>query len=106
MNAEIPILMILPQVKAALEAEVERSSASASLVGGLLFGYPLDERRRLVVDWVRPRPEVRFGDKDFNLDQSRTSQQLDRARKLASAAHYCGVWYVHRTPDKALTDEE
>jgi hypothetical protein len=106
MTTEIPVVMILPQVKAALEAEAERSSVAAGLMGGLLFGYPLDGHRRLVVDWVRPRPEVRFGEKDFNLDQSRTSQQLDRARKLASAAHYCGVWYVHRTPEKELTDEE
>jgi hypothetical protein len=52
------------------------------------------------------RPEVRFGEKDFNLDQSRTSQQLDEARRVSPEAHYSGVWYIHRTPDKDLTDQE
>ncbi len=106
MSTEPPVVFILPQVEAALEAEVERAGASAGLVGGLLFGHPLDEHRRSVVDWVRPRPEARFGEKDFSLDQSRTSQQLDQARKVAPEAHYCGVWYIHRTPDRELTDEE
>jgi hypothetical protein len=106
MSTEPPVVFILPEVKAALEAEVDRVGVSGGLAGGLLFGHPLDERRRLVVGWARPRPEVRFGEKDFCLDQSRTSQQLDQARKLYSEAHYCGVWYIHRTPDKELTDEE
>ncbi len=106
MSTEPPVVYILPQVQAALEAEVERAGGSGGLAGGLLFGYPLDEGRRQVVGWARPRPEVRFGDKDFCLDQSRTSQQLDQARKIAPEAHYCGVWYIHRTPNRELTDEE
>ena len=106
MSTEPPVVFILPQVKAALEAEVDRAGIRSGLAGGLLFGHPLDEHRRLVVGWARPRPEVRFGEKDFCLDQSRTSQQLDQARGLAPKAHYCGVWYIHRTPNKELTDEE
>ncbi len=106
MSTEPPVVFILPQVKTSLEAEVKRASVSTGLAGGLLFGHPLDERGRLVVGWARPRPEVRFGEKDFNLDQSRTSEQLDQARKLAPQAHYCGVWYIHRTPDTDLTDRE
>jgi hypothetical protein len=106
MSTEPPVVYILPQVKADLEAEVGRAGVSSGLSGGLLFGHPLDERRRLVVGWARPRLEVRFGEKDFCLDQSRTSQQLDQARQLAPEAHYCGVWYIHRTPDSELSDEE
>jgi hypothetical protein len=106
MSTEPLVVFITPEVRAALEAEVERAGVGGGLTGGLLFGHPLDERRRLVIGWVRPRAEVRFGEKDFNLDQSRTSQQLDEARGLSPEAHYCGVWYVHRTPDKDLTDEE
>ncbi len=105
-STDTPVVFILPEVQAALEAEVDRAGISGGLAGGLLFGHPLDERRRMVLGWARPRPEVRFGEKDFCLDQSRTSQQLDQARQLASEAHYCGVWYIHRTPNKELTDEE
>jgi len=106
MSTEPPIVLITPEAKTGLEAEVERTGVSSDLVGGLLFGHPLDERRRLVVSFVRPSPEVGFGQKDFSLDQSRTSQQLDHARKLSPEAHYCGVWYLHRTPDRELSDEE
>jgi hypothetical protein len=106
MSAEPLVVFITPEVRAALEAEVGRAGVGGDLTGGLLFGYPLDERRRLVIGWVRPNPEVRFGEKDFNLDQSRTSQQLDEARNLSPEAHYCGVWYIHRTPNKELTDQE
>jgi hypothetical protein len=102
-----PVVLITPESKAALEAEAERASASGDIVGGLLFGYPLDERRRLVVGSVKPRPEVHFGEQEFCLDQSRTSQQLREAQKLDSEqVNYCGVWYVHRTPTEALTDDE
>ncbi|MEA3340464.1 MAG: hypothetical protein U9R15_10910, partial [Chloroflexota bacterium] len=101
-----PIILITPETKNALEAEAERASVTGDLVGGLLFGYQPDERRRIVVSFVRPRPEVGFGKREFCLDQSRTSQQLDHARDLDAEAHYCGVWYVHRTPNQELTDEE
>lgn len=103
----LPIVLISPESKAALETEAERASSSGDIVGGLLFGYPLDERRRLVVASVKPRPEVRFGEREFCLDQSRTSQQRQAARKLISKqVDYCGVWYVHRTPTGELTDDE
>jgi hypothetical protein len=100
------MVLITPEAKATLEAEAERAGASGDVVGGLLFGYPLDERRRLIVGSVRPRTEVNFGKKGFCLDQSRTSQQLADARKLDPKANYCGVWYVHRTPTGELTDDE
>ena len=106
MLTDTPTILITPQARAALKAEAERTGAGGDLTGGLLFGYPVDERHRLVVSFVRPRPEVNFGQKDFCLDQSRTSQQLEQARELAPEAHYCGVWYVHRTPNRELTDEE
>jgi hypothetical protein len=106
-EAALPIVLISPESKAALETEAERAGASGNIVGGLLFGYPLDERRRLVVASVKPRPEVRFGEREFCLDQSRTSQQLQVARKLVSKqVDYCGVWYVHRIPTGELTDDE
>lgn len=106
MHPDTPIILITPEGRATIEAEAERAGAGGDVTGGLLFGYPLDERRRLVVSSVRPRPEVNFGKKDFCLDQSRTSQQLKQARELAPEAHYCGVWYVHRTPNQELLDEE
>jgi hypothetical protein len=106
MSTEPGVIFILPEVKAALEAEVDRTGVSGGLAGGLLFGHPLDEHRHLVLGWARPGPEARFGEKDFCLDQSRTSQQLDQARNLSPEAHYYGVWYIHRTPNKELTDEE
>jgi hypothetical protein len=106
MSADTPIVLITPDAKAALETEVERTGVSTDLVGGLLFGYPLDAHRRLVVDSVRPRPEVGFGRKGFSIDQSRTSQRLAEIRQLAPKADYCGVWYLHRTPEPELTDDE
>jgi hypothetical protein len=106
MEAILPIVLITPEAQKALEAEAERSGVSGDVVGGILLGYPVDERRRLVVSSIRPRPEVGFGRKDFCLDQSRTSQQLADAKKSYPKAHYCGVWYVHRTPTGELTDEE
>lgn len=106
MSTEPPIILITPEAQAALKAEGERTSISGDLAGGLLFGYPLDERHRLVVNSVWLRSEVGFGERNFCLDQSRTSQQLEHARKLAAEASYCGVWYLHRTPNRELTDEE
>lgn len=106
MSAELPVVLITPQARAALEAEAERSVSSGDVIAGLLFGHPLDDRHRLVVAFCRPRPEVGFGQKGFSLEQSRTSQQLAEARKLARKAHYCGVWFVHCTPTGELTDEE
>ncbi len=99
-------ILITPEARAALEAEVGRAGASGDIVGGLLFGHPLDEQTRLVVSSVRLTSEVGLGRKDFSLDQSRTSQQLAQARKLAAQADYCGVWYIHRTPDQELSDAE
>jgi len=99
-------ILITPQAKSALEAKAEKASSSGDITGGLLFGCPVDDHQRLVVSSARPRPEVNFGQKDFCLDQSRTSQQLAQARNLHPDAHYCGVWYVHRAPNPELTDEE
>jgi hypothetical protein len=31
---------------------------------------------------------------------------LDEARQLTPEADYCGVWYLHRTPEPELTDDE
>jgi len=106
MPTEPPIVLITPEAQATLEAEVKRTSIGGGLAGGLLFGCPLDEHHRLVVSSVRLRSEVGFGQKSFCLDQSRTSQQLEQARKLAPGASYCGVWYLHRTPNQELTDKE
>ncbi len=106
MNAQPPVILITSQAQAALEAEVERTGLAADVVGGLLFGRPIDETRRLIVGSVRPSPEVMFGTKEFCLDQSRTSRQLDEARQQDPEAHYCGVWYIHRTPEAELNDEE
>jgi len=106
MSTEPPIVLITPEAKAALEAEVERTSIGGDMAGGLLFGYPLDEHRRLVVSSVRLRAEVGFGQRDFSLNRSRTSQPLAHVRTLAPETSYCGVWYLHRTPNQELTDEE
>ena len=76
MDTDVPIVVITPEARDTLEAEAERSGISGDVVGGLLFGYPLDGQHRLVVDLVRPRPEVGFGQKGFSLNQSRTSQKL------------------------------
>ncbi len=106
MSTEPLTILITPQVHAALEAEVERAGLGGGVMGGLLFGHPLDEQRRLVVGWVRLSSDVGFGRKDFSLDQSRTSQPLDQARQISPEASYCGVWYIHHTPNRELTDEE
>jgi hypothetical protein len=106
MSTDTPIVLITPEAKAALEAEVQRSAIAGELTGGLLFGYPLDERHRLVVSSVRLSDEVGFGQRDFALDQTRTSRQLKHARSLAPEADYCGVWYIHRTLHQELTAEE
>ncbi|MCX7681053.1 MAG: hypothetical protein N2508_03640 [Anaerolineae bacterium] len=99
-------VLILPEVRAALEAEVTRSGVGGDLAGGLLFGFPLDEQRRLVVGYARLKPDVGFGQRDFALDQSRTSEQLAQAQSVSPQAHYCGVWYIHPTPEGELTDRE
>lgn len=107
MNAqEIPTILISPKAKAALASEVDRTGVLGDLIGGLLFGYPLDKGRRLVVSSTRLTSDVGFGRRDFSLDQTRTSRQLDRARGLDAKANYCGVWYLHRTPNPELIDEE
>jgi hypothetical protein len=106
MSPDIPIVLITPEAKAALEAEVKRSGIISKLTGGLLFGYPLDERHRLLVSSVRLSDDVGFGQRDFALNQTRTSQQLKHARNLAPEATYCGVWYIHHTPNQELTAEE
>jgi hypothetical protein len=106
MSTDTPIVLITPEAKADLEAEVKRRGMTGELTGGLLFGYPLDERHRLVVSSVRLSEEVGFGQRDFALDQTRTSRQLKHAQSLAPEATYCGVWYIHRTPIQELTDEE
>jgi hypothetical protein len=106
MTTDTPIILIMPKAKAALEAEVKRGGVTGELTGGLLFGHPLDERHRLVVSSVRLSEEVGFGQRDFALDQTRTSRQLKHARNLAPEATYCGVWYIHRTPNQELTTKE
>jgi hypothetical protein len=85
---------------------VKRGGSIGELTGGLLFGYPSDERHRLVVSSVRLREEVGFGQRDFALNQTRTSRRLKHARSLAPEATYCGVWYIHRTPNQDLTNKE
>ncbi len=106
MSTDTPIVLITPDAKAALETEVKRDSITSEVTGGLLFGYPLDDRHRLVVSSVRLSEEVSFGQRDFALDQTRTSQQVNHARELAPQADYCGIWYIHRTPHQELTAEE
>ncbi len=106
MSNHTPIVLITPDAKAALETEVQRSASTGELTGGLLFGYPLDERHRLVVGSVRLSDEVGFGQRGFALDQTRTSRQLNHAQKLAPEADYCGLWYIHRTPHQELSPKE
>jgi hypothetical protein len=106
MSTDTPILLITPDTKTALEAEVKRGGIPGELTGGLLFGYPLAERYRLVVSSVRLNEEVGFGRRDFALNQTRTSQQANYARELAPEADYCGVWYIHRMPHQELSDQE
>jgi hypothetical protein len=100
------MVLITPDAKAALETEVQRSGIASELTGGLLFGYPLDDLHRLVVSSVRLSDEVGFGQRDFSLDQTRTSRQLKHAQSLTPEAEYCGVWYIHRTLYQELTAEE
>jgi len=106
MPTDTPIVLITSDAKAALEAEVKRGGIAGELTGGLLFGYPSDERHRLVVSSVRLSDEVGFGQRDFALNQTRTSRQLKHARSLTPEATYCGVWYIHRTPNEDLTNKE
>jgi hypothetical protein len=106
MSTDTPLVLITPEAKAALEAEVKRGGSIGELTGGLLFGYPSDERHRLVVSSVRLSDEVGFGQRAFALNQTRTSRQLKHARSLAPEATYCGVWYIHRTPNQDLTNKE
>lgn len=108
MTRETPVVLITPSARETLAAEVERgqSGVSGGLIGGLLFGHPLDEDHRLVVSAIRLSSDVGFGRRDFSLDQTRTSRQLDQARELDPQADYCGVWYLHRTPNRELTSEE
>jgi hypothetical protein len=106
MSTDSPMVLITPDAKAALETEVQRSGIAGELTGGLLFGYPLDDLHRLVVSSVRLSDEVGFGQRDFSLDQTRTSRQLKHAQSLAPEANYCGVWYIHRTLYQELTAEE
>ncbi len=105
MSQDIPLILISPEAHAALAAEVERGG-SAGLTGGLLFGYAPDERHRLVVSSVRLGADVGFGQRDFALDQTRTSRQLEHAQSLDPQATYCGVWYLHRTPERRVSDAE
>lgn len=106
MSTELPIVLITPEAKATLESEAERAGFVGDVVGGLLFGYPLDDRRRLVIGSIKPSRETHFGEKEFSLRRSRTSRQLDEARELSKEAHYCGVWFVHHTPTGELSDDE
>lgn len=106
MSQEPISILMLPEVRAALEAEVKRTGVGGDLAGGLLFGCPQGERRRLIVGYARLKPDVGFGQPDFALDQSRTSEQLAQAQRILPQAHYCGVWYIHLTPEGELTDQE
>lgn len=106
MSQAIPIVLISPAARAALTAEVERGGASGELSGGLLFGCPLDEGQRLVVSSIRLSADVGFGRSDFSLDQTRTSRAVEHAQELEPRAGYCGVWYLHRTPNAELADAE
>jgi hypothetical protein len=105
---EVPTVLISPETRAALAAESERTGVTGEmiLVGGLLFGYPVDAMQRLVVSYVRLSADVGFGRKDFSIDQTRTSRMLDEACKQDPKADYCGVWYIHRTPNRDIFDEE
>jgi hypothetical protein len=106
MSQDTPIVLIIPDAQATLEDEAGRGGIGGELTGGLLFGYAPDARHRLVVSSTRLKAEAGFGQRNFSLDQTRTSRQLDHARSLNPQATYCGVWYVHRTPNFKLSDEE
>jgi hypothetical protein len=106
LSQNIPIILITPGARAALAAEAGRAGVSGKLIGGLLFGHPLGEHQRLVVSSIRLSSDVGFGRRDFSLDQTRTSRQLENAQRLDPEAIYCGVWYLHRTPNPELINEE
>jgi len=106
MSANPPTILITPQAKATLESEASRGSPTGELTGGLLFGCPLDADHRLVVSSTRLSADTGFGRRDFSLARTRTSRQRDQATKLHPQASYCGVWYLHHTPNQTLTDEE
>ena len=103
---EPPIVLITPEAKVAVEAEAER--AGADLTGGLLFGRPVGDTHRLVLHSVRPRPETNFGQKDFCLDQSRTSEDLRQAREMDPEAHYFrpgrAYWIFSTAPGTQVWD--
>jgi hypothetical protein len=103
MTQDTPIIVITPQAKADLEEQVDRGGVSGDLHGGLLFGYAPDQQHRLVLSSTRLGSEVGFGQADFSLDQTRTSRQMDHARSLNPQANYCGIWYIHRTPNPEMT---
>ena len=105
-SGETPIILISPETRATLAAEVDRGGMTGELSGGLLIGHPLDGNQRLVVSSVRLSADVGFGRQDFSLDQTRTSQQLEHAQAIDPRATYCGVWYLHRTPNQELIAEE
>ncbi len=106
MSADPPIVLITPQARATLEAEASRGSPTGELTGGLLFGCPLDVDQRLIVSSTRLSADTGFGRRDFSLARARTSQQRKQAARLHPQATYCGVWYLHHTPNQALTSEE
>lgn len=106
MSLDVPIVLMTPEARAALEAEASSTSLSGDLTGGLLFGHPVREDYRLILSSVRLPPVVGFGKPEFSIDQSRTSEQLQRARSISRSADYVGIWCLHQTPDPDLTDEE
>ncbi len=106
MTKDTPIIVITPQAQADLEEQVDRGGTGGELYGGLLFGYAPDQQHRLVLSSTRLGSEVGFGQADFSLNQTRTSRQLDHARSLNPQATYCGIWYIHRTPNQEMTPEE
>jgi hypothetical protein len=100
------MVLISPEGRAALLACGNQNGVTGDLGGGLLFGYPLDQDQHLVISSIPLKSEVGFGRRDFSLDQTRTSRQLDEAQRLDPRATYSGVWYVHRTPQRELTRAE
>jgi hypothetical protein len=99
-------VLISPEARAALIQQANQAGGSRDISGGLLFGYQFDAHQHIVVSSVRLKPEVGFGQREFALEQTRTSTQLDDARRLDAKADYVGVWYIHRTPNWELSDQE
>jgi hypothetical protein len=99
-------VLISPEARAALIQQGHQAGGSRGINGGLLFGYPLDEQQHLVVSSVRLKPEVGFGQREFALEQTRTSVQLADARRLDPKAGYVGAWFLRRTPNWELSDQE